>query len=132
MAYTTTISGVILPSSSNNWSRDNLFQPNPSKCKELDICFKRSPPDFTQTLNRMSFDRISSDKVLGVTIRMILNGMTTLMRSLPKPLKDSTFSGYLRGHVSLQKVSFFFTAVLFALLWNRLTGLPQESPEAPF
>ena len=45
----TPISEVILPSQSshlqltvdhvNNWSRDNLFQLNPSKCKELHICF---------------------------------------------------------------------------------------------
>ena len=52
----------------NNWSRDNLFLLNP--CKELHICFKRKPPDFTPAvLNGMSLERILSDKVLGVTIR---------------------------------------------------------------
>ena len=52
------------------WSQENRLQLNPTKFKELQTCFKRSPPSHPPVnLNGVQFDRVSSAKVLGITIR---------------------------------------------------------------
>ena len=46
------------------------MQLNPSKCKELQSCFTRSPPTHSPVeLDGLAFDSVNSAKVLGVTIR---------------------------------------------------------------
>ena len=76
----TTISEIVPPSKQshlqqavdnlNDWSRENLFQLNPIKCKEITTCFKRSPPSHAPVeVDGLKFESVTSAKVLGVTIR---------------------------------------------------------------
>ena len=52
-----------------SWSHNNLFQLNPTKCEELVVCFKTTPPSHGLIkIDGMQFERVSSAKVLGVTI----------------------------------------------------------------
>ena len=54
----------------STWSHENRLQLNPSKCKELQSCFKRSPPTHSSVeLDGPPFETVNSAKVLGVTIR---------------------------------------------------------------
>ena len=75
----TTVSEIVPPSKQSapqqavdfisTWSQDNRLQLNPSKCKELQSCFKRSPPTHSPVeLDGFVFERVNSAKVLGVTI----------------------------------------------------------------
>ena len=53
----------------STWSQDNRLQLNPSKCKELQSCFKSSPPTHSPVeLDGFVFERVNSAQVLGVTI----------------------------------------------------------------
>ncbi|XP_068757749.1 uncharacterized protein [Montipora capricornis] len=53
----------------SSWSHSNLFQLNPTKCKELVVCFKKTPPSYGPIkIYGEKFERVSSAKVLGVTI----------------------------------------------------------------
>ena len=53
----------------STWSQDNRLQLKPSKCKELQSCFKSSPPTHSPgEVDGFVFERVSSSKVLGVTI----------------------------------------------------------------
>ena len=57
----------------SSWSHSNLFQLNPTKCKELIVCFQKSPPPYSPiTIDGVQFQRVSSAKVLGVTISNVL------------------------------------------------------------
>ena len=65
----------------SSWSHNNLFQLNPTKCKELVVCFKKTPPSYGPIkIDGVQFERVSSAKVLGVMIKWIL--------SPPKPHID--------------------------------------------
>ena len=75
----TTVSEIVPPSKQSalqqavnfisTWSQDNRLPLNPSKCKELQSCFKRSPPTHSPVeLDGFVFERVNSAKVLGVTI----------------------------------------------------------------
>lgn len=79
-AHDTTVSEIVLPSKQSalqqavdfisTWSQENCLQLNPSKCKELHSCFKRSPPIHSPVeLDGFAFETVNSVKVLGVTIR---------------------------------------------------------------
>ena len=47
----------------------SLFQLNPTKCKELVVCFKKTPSSCDPIkIDSMRFEKVSSAKVLGVTI----------------------------------------------------------------
>ena len=75
----TTVS-VVVPSSGesslqeavnhiSSGSHSNHFQLNPTKCKELIVCFQKIPPPYSPiTIDGVQFQRVSSAKVLGVTI----------------------------------------------------------------
>ena len=53
----------------SSWSHNNLFQLNPTKCKQLVVCFKKTPPSYGPIkIDGVQFERVSSAKVLGVTI----------------------------------------------------------------
>ena len=76
----TTISEIVQPSNVSNlqhvvdhvneWSHENHLQLNPRKCKEMLTCFKRSPPLFDPVeVDGLTFERVSSAKVLGITLR---------------------------------------------------------------
>ena len=53
----------------SSWSHSNLFQLNPTKCKELVVCFKKTPPSQGPIkIYGVQFERVSSANVLGVTI----------------------------------------------------------------
>ena len=76
----TTISEIVQPSNVSNlqhvvdhvnkWSHENRLQLNPRKCKEMLTCFKRSPPLFDPVeVDGLNFERVSSAKVLGITLR---------------------------------------------------------------
>ena len=53
----------------HDWSQENHLQLNPTKCKEILICFKRTPPCFSQvSIEGVEFEMVSSAKVLGVII----------------------------------------------------------------
>ena len=53
----------------HDWSQENHLQLNPTKCKEIRTCFKRTPPSFPGVfIERVEFETVSSAKVLGVTI----------------------------------------------------------------
>ena len=76
----TTVSEIVPPSNQSTlqhvvdfistWSQENHLQLNPSKCKELQSCFKRSPPTHPPVeLDGLAFETVNSAKVLGVTIR---------------------------------------------------------------
>ena len=75
----TTVSEIVPPSKQSalqqavdfisTWSQENRLQLNPSKCKELQSCFKRSPPTHSPVeLDSLAFETVNSAKVLGVTI----------------------------------------------------------------
>ena len=52
------------------WSKTNLFQLNPTKCKEMVICFKKHFPALDPVeVNGQSLERVSTAKILGVTFR---------------------------------------------------------------
>ena len=52
-----------------DWSQVNHLQLNPTKCKEIRTCFKRTPPSFPGvSIEGVEFETVSSAKVLGVTI----------------------------------------------------------------
>ncbi|KAL9960492.1 hypothetical protein ACROYT_G033960 [Oculina patagonica] len=54
----------------NKWSQENHLQLNPRKCKEMLTCFKRSPPLYNPVeVDGLYFERVSSAKVLGLTLR---------------------------------------------------------------
>ena len=36
----------------SSWSHNNLFQLNPTKCKELVVCFKKSPPSHASYVSK--------------------------------------------------------------------------------
>ena len=76
----TTVSEIVPPSKQSalqqavdfisSWSQENRLQLNPSKCKELQSCFTRSPPTHSPVeLDGLAFESVNSAKVLGVTIR---------------------------------------------------------------
>ena len=82
----TTVSEIVPPSKQSalqqavdfisSWSQENRLQLNPSKCKELQSCFTRSPPTHSPVeLDGLAFESVNSAKVLGVTI--ISNGTIT-------------------------------------------------------
>lgn len=51
-----------------NWSQENLLQLNPSKCKEVLTCFKRTPVDYaTVEIDRLHIQKDQSAKVLCLT-----------------------------------------------------------------
>ena len=53
----------------SRWSHNNLFQLNPTKCKELVVCFKKTPSSCDSIkIDGVRFEKVSSAKVLGVTI----------------------------------------------------------------
>ena len=53
----------------SSWSHYNLFQLNPTKCKELAVCFQKTQPSYGPIkIDGVQFQRVSSAKVLGVTI----------------------------------------------------------------
>jgi len=53
----------------SSWSHNNLFQLNPTKCKELVVCFQKTPSSYGPIkIVGVQFQRVSSAKVLGVTI----------------------------------------------------------------
>ena len=53
----------------HDWSQENHLQLNPTKCKEIRTCFKRTPPSFPGvSIEGVEFETVSSAKVLGVTI----------------------------------------------------------------
>ena len=53
----------------HDWSQENHLQLNPTKCKEIRTCFKRTPPIFPGvSIEGVAFETVSSAKVLGVTI----------------------------------------------------------------
>ena len=53
----------------SSWSHSNHFQLNPTKCKELIVSFQKIPPPYSPiTIDGVQFQRVSSAKVLGVTI----------------------------------------------------------------
>lgn len=75
----TTVSEIVPPSKQSalqqaaefisTWSLDNRLQLNPSKCKELQSCFKRPPSTHSPVeLDGFVFERVNLAKVLGVTI----------------------------------------------------------------
>ena len=50
-------------------SHNNLFQLSPTKCKELVVCFKKTPLSHGPLkIDVVQFERPSSAKVLGVTV----------------------------------------------------------------
>ena len=52
------------------WSKTNLFQLNPTNCKEMVICFKKHFPALDPVeVNGQSLERVSTAKILGVTFR---------------------------------------------------------------
>ena len=76
----TTISEIVQPSNVSNLqhvvdhvnklSHENDLQVNPRKCKEMLTCFKRSPTLFDPVeVDGLNFERVSSAKVLGITLR---------------------------------------------------------------
>ena len=84
-----TISEVIPPSQQSslqyavdhiaNWFQENRLQLNPTKCKEVQTCFKRSPPTHTPVgLDGFQFGRVNSAKVLGVTIPDLFNDIINI------------------------------------------------------
>ena len=53
----------------SSWSHNDLFQVNPTKGKKIVVCFKKTPPYHgTIKIDSVQFDRVSSAKVLEVTI----------------------------------------------------------------
>ena len=47
----------------STWSQENRQQLNPSKCKELQSCFKRSPPIHSPVeLHGLAFETVNSAK----------------------------------------------------------------------
>ena len=53
----------------HDWSQENHLQLNPTKCKEIRTCFKRTPPCFSQvSIEGVEFEMVSSANVLGVII----------------------------------------------------------------
>ena len=53
----------------SSWSHNNLFQLNLTKCKELVVCFKKTPPSHGAIkIDGLQFGSVSSGKVLGVMI----------------------------------------------------------------
>ena len=74
----TTVSEIVPPSCPSSlqqvveeissWSCENHLQLNPSKCKELRTCFKRSPPSYAPVISDgLEFEQVSTAKILGVT-----------------------------------------------------------------
>ena len=52
-----------------SWSHSYLFQLNPTKCKELVVCFKKTSPSHGLIKrDGVGLERVSSAKVLGDTI----------------------------------------------------------------
>jgi hypothetical protein len=75
-----TISEIIPPSRAshlqqavnhiNIWSQENLLELKPSKCKEILTCSKRTPTSYAQLdVNGLNFERLSSAKILGMSVR---------------------------------------------------------------
>ena len=53
----------------SSWSHNDLFQLNLTECKELVVCFKKTPPSYSPIkIDGVQFERVSSAKVLGATI----------------------------------------------------------------
>ena len=45
----------------SSWSHNNLFQLNPTKCKELVVCSKKTPPSHGPIkIDGMQYERLSS------------------------------------------------------------------------
>ena len=79
----TTVSEIVLPSCPSSLQQvveeissrscENHLQLNPSKCKELPTCFKRSPPSYAPVFSDgVEFEQVSTAKILGVTFRQDL------------------------------------------------------------
>ena len=51
----------------SSWSHNNLFQLNPTKCKELVVCFKKIPrSDGPIKIDGVECENVSSAKVQGL------------------------------------------------------------------
>ena len=68
------------------------FLSNPSKCKELQLCFKRSPPIHSPVeLDGLAFETVNSAKVLDVTIRDDFKWNDYISNVTSKAAKRSSF-----------------------------------------
>ena len=78
MFYTTDTCGLI-----------RKLQLNPSKCKELRTCFKRSPPSYAPVISDgLEFEQVSTAKILGVAFRQDLK-WNDHIDNITKRIKES-------------------------------------------
>ena len=85
----TTISEVISPSQQRSlqhavghiakWSQENRLELNPTKCKEVQTCFKRSPPSHTPVgPGGFQFERVNKQKFVASRSETTSSATTTL------------------------------------------------------
>ena len=124
----TTISEVVTPSKEsllqkavdyiNNWSQENRLQLKPSKCKEIQSCFKRSPPSFTPVeIDGVFFKRVSTVKLLGVTIREDFKWTDHIRSISVKAAKRLYLLRQLkRAGISIKDLNVFYCSVIRSVL----------------
>ena len=102
----------------HDWSQENHLQLNPTKCKEIRTCFKRTPPSFPGvSIEGIEFETVSSAKVLGVTISSDLKWSAHIDSITTKAVKRLYLLRQLkRAGVSSSDLLLFYCSVIRSVL----------------
>ena len=102
----------------HDWSQKNHLQLNPTKCKEIRTCFKRTPPSFPGvSIEGVEFETVSSAKVLGVTISSDLKWSAHIDSITTKAAKRLYLLRQLkRAGISSSDLVLFYCCVIRSVL----------------
>ena len=102
----------------SSWSCENHLELNPSKCKELRTCFKRSPPSYAPVISDgLEFEQVSTAKILGVTFRQDLKWNDHIDNITAKAAKRLYLLRKLkRAGVSCNELVLFYCSAIRSVL----------------
>ncbi|XP_028414247.1 uncharacterized protein LOC114537304 [Dendronephthya gigantea] len=102
----------------NLWSKENHLQLKPTKCKEIQSCFKIIPPSFVPIeIDWIKFDKVSTARLLGVTIRDDFNWIDHVKTITAKASKHLYLLRQLkRAGLSVDDMKAFYCSVVRSVL----------------
>ena len=100
-------------------ARDDGFQLNEKKCKELRISFARIQPEFDPICaNSQTLETVNSVKLLGLDISSGLKWNVHVSELVRKVSTRLYFLRQRGNRMSLKESQLYFTSHAFALFWN--------------
>ena len=103
-------------------ARDEGFQLNERKCKELRISFAKNKPKFDPIwVNHQTLETVKSIKLLGLNISSDLKWNAHVLELVRKVSTRLYFLRQLKRSHVVTKSFFYFTLHAFGLLWSTAT-----------